>query len=257
MTNTLKYILFEEKEGVATLTLNRPPVNVLNIEMMEEINRILKELQSHTDVKVVVIKGEGKAFSAGVDVKDHTADKVHEMITVFHGMFRLLNSLEQPTLAVVHGATLGGGCELATFCDMVIASEEATFGQPEITVGVLPPVAAVIFPHLIQRNRALELVLTGDIVSAQEAERIGLINKVFPKEHFQENVQDFITKLSSLSAPVLRLTKKAVDVGLYASVDDALSNVESIYLDELMSLEDAHEGLNAFLEKRKPVWKNR
>ena len=207
-------------------------------------------------MRLVVIKGEGKAFSAGVDVKEHTADKVNEMITVFHRMFRLLNSLEHPTLAVVHGAALGGGCELATFCDMVIASEEATFGQPEIKVGVLPPIAAVIFPHLIGRNRALELVLKGEVIRAKEAERIGLINKVIPTENFHQNVNEFIDTLTSLSAPVLRLTKRAVDEGLYRSVDEAISIVESIYLDELMRTEDAHEGLNAFLEKRKPTWKN-
>ncbi|UCE20269.1 MAG: enoyl-CoA hydratase/isomerase family protein [Gemmatimonadota bacterium] len=252
-----KHILFEEKDGVARIILNRPPLNVLNIEMMKEINTVLEELQSKTDVKLMVLNGEGKAFSAGVDVKEHTAEKVSEMIEIFHRMFRLLNSLEPPTLAVVHGAVLGGGCELATFCDMVLASDEATFGQPEIKVGVLPPIAAVIFPHLVRRNRALELVLTGEIISAREAERIGLINRVFPHEHFQEKAEEFVSKLQSLSAPVLRLTKKAVDIGLYASVDEAISNVESVYLDQLMSLEDAHEGLSAFLNKRKPVWKNR
>ena len=257
MTSQFRNIRFDIDEGLARITLNRPPVNVLNIEMMKEINTVLEGLQSNTDLKLVVITGEGKAFSAGVDVKDHTADKVKEMIEVFHRMFRLLNSTAPPTVAVVHGTALGGGCELATFCDMVVASEEATFGQPEIKVGVLPPIAAVIFPHLVGRNRALELILTGDIVSAQEAERIGLINKVFPRDRFQEKVEEFLTKLKLFSGPVMKLSKKAVDVGMSASVSDAISSVESVYLEELMSLEDAHEGLNAFLEKRKPVWRNR
>ena len=257
MTSQFQNIRFKTEGGLARITLNRPPVNILNIEMMNEINSALETLQSNRDVKGVVIDSQGKAFSAGVDVKDHTADRVNEMIEVFHRMFRLLNSLEPPTLAVVDGAALGGGCELATFCDMVIASEEATFGQPEIKVGVLPPIAAVIFPRLVGRNRALELLLTGEVIGAVEAERIGLINEVFPKESFKERADKCIAKLSSLSTPVLRLTKKAVDRGLSGSVDDAISEVESIYLNELMKLEDAHEGLNAFLEKRKPVWKNR
>ncbi|MFQ6093362.1 MAG: enoyl-CoA hydratase/isomerase family protein [bacterium] len=257
MTSQFQNIRFEIKEGLARITLNRPPLNILNIEMMREINAALEKLQSDTEVKLVVIEGEGRAFSAGVDIKDHTVDRVHEMIEVFHRMFRLLNSLEPPTLAVINGAALGGGCELATFCDMVIASEGATFGQPEIKVGVFPPIAAVIFPHLIARNRALELILTGEVIEAKEAERIGLINRVFPTEGFREKVDEFIAKLTSLSAPVLRLTKRAVDKGLYMSVDGAISRVEAIYLDELMRTEDAHEGLKAFMEKRKPVWKNR
>ena len=251
-----QHIGFGAEEGVATITLNRPPVNILNIEMMGEINTALERVASEGDLKVVVLRGEGKAFSAGVDVRDHTADKVHEMIRIFHRMFRLLNSLEPPTLAVVDGAALGGGCELATFCDMVVASERATFGQPEITVGVLPPVAAVVFPHLIGRNRALEMILTGEVIGAREAERIGLINRVFPTEGFRLEVDGLIDTLTSMSAPVLRLTKRALDKGLYRSADEAISQVEAIYLDELMGTEDAHEGLTAFLEKRKPVWKN-
>jgi enoyl-CoA hydratase/carnithine racemase len=152
---------------------------------------------------------------------------------------------------------LGGGCELAVFCDMVIASDRATFGQPEIKVGVFPPIAAVLFPHLVGRNRALELLLTGDVVGAAEAKAIGLINKVFPAESFHEKTEEFISKLTSLSGPVLRLTKRAVDRSLYTSVTEGITAVERLYLGELMQTEDAREGLTAFLEKRKPIWKNR
>jgi cyclohexa-1,5-dienecarbonyl-CoA hydratase len=179
------------------------------------------------------------------------------MIEKFHGMFRLLHSLALPTLALVDGMALGGGCELATFCDMVIASERATFGQPEIKVGVFPPVAAVVFPHLVGRNRALELLLTGEVVDAAEAKAMGLINKVFPTQEFHQKADEFIGRLTSLSAPVLKLTKRAVDRGLYANISEAITSVEELYLGELMQTEDAHEGLNAYLEKRKPIWKNK
>jgi len=140
---------------------------------------------------------------------------------------------------------------------MVFASDRATFGQPEIKVGVFPPVAAVLFPHLIGRNRALELLLTGDVIEAAEAKAIGLINKVIPAQSFREKTDQFISKLTSLSGPVLRLAKRAVDRGLYMSVNEGITAVEQLYLGELMKTEDAREGLNAFLEKGKPIWKNK
>lgn len=243
--------------GVARITLNQPPLNIIDIPMLEEIHSALARLHSENEVKVLVIDHQGKAFSAGVSIRDHTPDKVSDMIEKFHGMFRLLHSLALPTLALVDGMALGGGCELATFCDMVIASERATFGQPEIKVGVFPPVAAVVFPHLVGRNRALELLLTGDVVDAAEAKALGLINKVFSTQEFHQKADEFIGKLTSLSAPVLKLTKRAVDRGLYANISEAITSVEELYLGELMQTEDAHEGLNAYLEKRKPIWKNK
>ncbi len=250
-------IVCEIREGVARITLNQPPLNILDIPMIEEIHNALERVHSAGDVKVLVINHLGKAFSAGVSIKDHTPDKVGEMIEKFHGMFRLLDALAMPSLALVDGMALGGGCELAVFCDMVFASDRATFGQPEIRVGVFPPVAAVVFPHLMGRNRALELLLTGDVIEAAEAKAIGLINRVIPAQGFREKTDEFINKLTSLSGSVLKMTKRAVDRGLYTSVNEGVKAVEQLYLGELMQTEDAHEGLNAFLEKRKPVWKNR
>jgi cyclohexa-1,5-dienecarbonyl-CoA hydratase len=232
-------------------------LNIIDIPLIEEMHNALARVHVAGDLKVLVIDHQGKAFSAGVSIKDHTPDKVGEMIEKFHGMFRLLNSLAIPSLALVDGMALGGGCELAVSCDMVFASDRATFGQPEIKVGVFPPVAAVLFPHLIGRNRALELLLTGDVIEAAEARAIGLVNKVIPAQSFREKTDEFIGKLTSLSGPVLRLTKRAVDRGLYLSVNEGISAVEQLYLGELMKTEDAREGLNAFLEKRKPIWKNK
>jgi cyclohexa-1,5-dienecarbonyl-CoA hydratase len=247
----------EIRDSVARITLNQPPLNIIDIPMIGEMHSAFRRIHSMSDVKVLVIGHQGKAFSAGVSIKDHTPDKVGEMIEKFHGMFRLLNTLAIPSLALVDGMALGGGCELAVFCDMVIASDRATFGQPEIKVGVFPPVAAVLFPRLIGRNRALELLLTGDVIEAAEAKAIGLINKVIPAQSFREKTDEFVSKLMSLSGPVLRLTKRAVDRGLYVSVNEGITAVEQLYLRELMKTEDAREGLNAFLEKRKPNWKNK
>lgn len=249
-------VLFELQDGVARVTLNRPPLNILNIAAIEELHRAIAQAQSQ-DVKVLVIGHQGKAFSAGVAIEDHTPDKVPEMLEKFHGLFRLLQSMAVPSVALVDGMALGGGCELAVFCDMVIASERATFGQPEIKVGVFPPVAAVLFPHLVGRNRALELLLTGKTIGAAEAQAIGLINQVYPTDSFHENAEKFIASLTSLSAPVLKLTKRAVDQSLYSSVVEGIAAAERLYLGELMKTEDAHEGLAAFLDKRKPVWRGK
>ena len=251
-----KHIRLEKEEGVATITLNRPPLNISNIEMMGEINRALESLREDR-LKVVVFAAEGKAFSAGVDVAEHTAEKVEEMITVFHRMFRLLISLECPTLAVVAGAALGGGCELATFCDLVIASEEAEFGQPEIKVGVFPPIAAVIFPKLMPGKKALELLLIGETIDAREALSLGLVNRVVPAEELDREVEGFIKSLKGKSAVVMGLTKRAVHESLALEFEPALERVEEIYLRSLMGTKDAHEGLKAFLEKRPPHWEDR
>jgi cyclohexa-1,5-dienecarbonyl-CoA hydratase len=257
MPDRYRSILFAVENGIARISLNLPPLNIIDIPMLVEIHGAITRVQSEQDVKVLAIDHQGKAFSAGVSIRDHTPDKVSEMIEKFHGVFRLLHSLPLPTVALVDGMALGGGCELATFCDMVVASERATFGQPEIKVGVFPPVAAVVFPRLVGRHRALELLLTGDIIDAAEAKALGLINKVFPTEEFRQKADEFIGKLTSLSAPVLKLTKRAVDLALHADAIEGLEAAEKLYLGELMQTEDAREGLNAYLEKRKPIWKNR
>ncbi len=251
------FISFEKKDGVATLTLNRPPLNILNIVMMREMNEALEQLEGDADTKLLVIAAQGKAFSAGVDIKDHTPDKVEEMIEVFHGIFRRLLSLEMPTLAVVQGACLGGGCELASFCDFILASEEATFGQPEIKVGVFPPIAVILFPYLMGQRKAFELLLTGEIVDAQEAERIGLVTRVVPPEELERATEELVAKLKGLSGVVLRLTKRAIYEAADLPFGKAMEHVERLYLERLMSTEDAKEGLRAFLEKRKPEWRNR
>lgn len=257
MPGEFSSIVCEIRDGVARITLNQPPLNILDIPMMTEIQRALEHIESDSGAKVLVLGHQGKAFSAGVSVKDHSPEKVEKMLGEFHGIFRLLNSLRLPSVALVDGMALGGGCELAVFCDMVLASDRATFGQPEIKLGVFPPVAAAIFPRLVSRNRTLELLLTGEIIDAGEAKAIGLINRVFPAQLFRDKTDEFIRKLTSMSSSVVSLTKRAVDQGLCASVNEAISATEQLYLGELMGTEDAREGLNAFLEKRKPIWKNK
>ena len=257
MADRYRTIVCAIENEIARITLNLPPLNIIDIPMLGEIHSAIKQVQSENKAKILVFDHQGKAFSAGVSVRDHTPDKVSEMIEKFHAVFRLLHSVALPTVALVDGTALGGGCELAIACDMVIASARATFGQPEIKVGVFPPVAAVVFPRLIGRNRALELLLTGDVVDAAEAQSLGLINRVFPTEEFRRKADEFIGKLTGMSAPVMKLAKRAVDRALNADFGEGLASAEHLYLHELMTTEDAREGLSAYLEKRKPAWKNR
>jgi cyclohexa-1,5-dienecarbonyl-CoA hydratase len=251
-----KHIQTELKDGVSTLTLNRVPLNVLNIEMMEEINAFFEAMKKEKSLKLLVIQAAGKAFSAGVDVSEHLGDLVYKMIEVFHKMFRLMDALKVPSIAVVNGSALGGGCELALYCDMVIATERSKFGQPEIQVGVLPPIAALVFPRVIGRKKAMELILAGDTISAQEALSLGLINKVVPEASLAEEANKFVGKFKKLSGIVLKLAKEATLEGLNDDMDQGLKVIEKIYLERLMKTDDALEGLKAFLEKRKPAWKD-
>jgi len=248
-----------EKRGAAAwVVVNRPPLNVLDIAALRELAGALQELKG-SDAKAVVLAAEGKAFSAGVDVKDHTPDKVSEMMDVLHEVFSALWDLEQPTVAVVQGAALGGGMELAIACDFIVAAEQATFGQPEIKVGVFPPIACLLLPLMLPWPRALELILTGETIGAEEAQRWGLINRVVPPDQLEQAANEFLEKLTGLSGPVLKLSKRAALLGFKEQRDwePTLREIERLYLDELMKLEDAEEGLRAFLEKRKPQWKER
>lgn len=252
-----KLIQIKEKNMIGKITLNNLPLNILNIEMMKEINQALKVFKNK-NLKVLIFNANGKAFSAGVDVSDHTKEKVNEMIKVFHEIFTNLHNINAPTVALVNGAALGGGCEVATFCDIVIASEKSKFGQPEIKVGVFPPIAAAIFPKLMYNKKALELIITGEVINANEAKEIGLVNHVLPVDNFDEEAEKLINeKIASNSAIVLKLTKRAIIEGATKNYSDSIKKIEDIYLNELMKTIDANEGLSAFLEKRQPVWKNK
>jgi len=251
-----EHIEVEFRDGLGTITLNRPPVNILNIAMMGEINEVLEGWQGKKDLKLVLFDARGKCFSAGVDVGEHMGDLAPKMIHAFHRMFRLMEGLGIPTLASVYGSCLGGGCELAVFCDLVISSDDAKYGQPEIQVGVFPPIAAQIFPRIIGRKAAMELILSGKIIPASEALSMGLINRVVPKDELKSATDEFAKPYLRLSAEVLRKTKKAITAGLMDDFDPSLKVIEDIYLNELMNTADAQEGLKAFLEKRKPEWKN-
>lgn len=240
--------------SVATLTLDRPPLNVMNIDTMEQINDALADLRGRREIKVLLFRGRGKAFSAGVDIADHTRDKVARMLQVFHRIFESIRMLDVIAVAAVDGLALGGGFELAIGCNLVVASESARFALPEIDVGVFPPLACVVLPRATPRRKAMEWILTGEEITAAELQSFGLVNRVFPDDRFEHELQRFVGVLTSKSGPVLQLAKRAQIESYYATYEEALYKAENLYLRELMPLADAQEGIQAFLEKRKPQW---
>ena len=253
-----KTITCTTADGLITLTLNKPPFNVLDIEMMVEINAALDQVVADGSGRLLLITGAGeKAFSAGVDVADHTADKVDRMIEVFHGIFRRLELVTIPVVAALNGVALGGGCELALACDMIVAASNAKLGQPEIKLGVFPPIAAILLPRMLPPNKAYELLLGGANIDAMEAHRLGLINKVIAKEEFAAGSAGFVNHFLSLSRPALVYTKKAIRAAAGKPFNEALAVAETIYLKELMPTADASEGLSSFMQKRPPVWQHK
>jgi len=256
MPATANSVRYARTGAIGRLVLDRPPVNVLDLAAMEALQSALAEAAGDAGLKVLAVSGAGRAFSAGVDVADHTADRVGRMLALFHGAVRQLMALEVPVVALVHGAALGGGCELALACDLVLARDDLKLGQPEIQLAVFPPVAAALLPQLIGRQRALDLILTGRTIGAAEALRMGLVSRVFTAAEFDAGTDAALAELASRSGPALRLAKRAVLEGMDLPFGPALQRAEDLYLNELMRLADVHEGLAAFMEKRAPVWED-
>jgi cyclohexa-1,5-dienecarbonyl-CoA hydratase len=259
MKRNYQHIHFNIEERVGRITFARPPLNIFNIAMMREIGLCLNECMGARDMVAILFDAvpQARAFSAGVAVEEHIEGSVYQMLESFHNIFRTLEQIGKPTVAVVEGAALGGGCELIAGCDIVISSEGARFGQPEIKLGVFPPVAAVLLPRVIGEKRARELILTGELIDAAEALRLGLVNYVVPAAELGQKTQEVLVRLREMSAPALESARRAIDLARGHSFEEALTKVEDLYLNELMKTEDAHEGVSAFMEKRKPVWRNK
>jgi cyclohexa-1,5-dienecarbonyl-CoA hydratase len=238
------------------ITLSDPPLHILDIAMLEELREALGRVNNDRHALLIDATGE-KAFSAGASVQDHLGHRVAGMLSVFHDCFRVLARLDLVTVALVRGPALGGGCELALACDFVLASDRARFGQPEINLGVFPPVAAYQLSRQTAPRKGLELLLTGDAVDAATAERLGLVNAVFPAGEFDAQAEEWLQRIYRQSASSVRFAKKAFRLAQGADFEDRLARVERLYLEELMQTSDATEGLNAFVEKRKPGWQNR
>lgn len=243
---------------VISITLDHPPLNVLDISLLGELDAALDSCAAEQGTDVVVLRAAGeRAFSAGVDIKDHTREKAPEMLNVVHGAMRKLLALPQVTIARVQGVCLGGGCELASCCDFVLASENSSFATPEILVGCYPPVAMARFSSLIGYRRAAEMILTGRTLSAQQALSMGLITRIAPQGQLETALAALLDELLEKSGSVLRVTLKGLRELSLRGFADALQRSEQIYCDELLATEDVEEGVRAFLDKRKPRWTHR
>lgn len=254
---TYESLILEREENTATLTFNRPDaMNAVNNLTRAEFPRAMAELEADDEVRVVILTGAGKSFVAGVDIKEFketTPFSAHNLIRATH----IIENFPKPVIAAVNGFALGGGCEIAMSCDIIIASEKAKFGQTEINVGVIPGQGGTQrLPRLIGACRAKELIFTGSIIRAEEADRIGLVNRVVPLDELMPAAKELAKKIATKSPAVLRLAKTAVNRGMRVGLDAGLAIEQELY-SVTHSLEDKIEGVDAFVAKREPVFKGK
>jgi enoyl-CoA hydratase len=254
-------LLLTIENGIGIVTINRPrELNTLNIEVFRELNTVLTEIENDPDIRVVILTGAGKAFVAGVDIKemkDNDSVSIKTFLKIAREAGDRIYNLSKPVIAAINGYAFGGGNELALACDLRIAAENAQFGQQEINLGIIPGGGAISrLSRLVGMTKAKEIVYTGDIIDARTAYEIGFINKVVPPEKLMEEARALASKLSSKSAVALAYAKKAFNTGADMSLANALDLDES-YFARCFATADQKEGMNAFLEKRKPEFKNR
>ena len=243
--------------GIARIVLRHAPLNVIDIPMMEELERAWQQIEARPDVSAVIFSGEGNSFSAGVDVAAHTPDRVEEMLAKFHGVIRAVVASRKITVAAVRGHCLGGGAELAIVCDFVFTTEDARWGFPEIKLGCYPPVACTALAALVGQKRSADLILTGRTVSGREAAEMGLATRAVGSDEMDQAVGECVQGLLQLSPAALAVTKKASYAWDSMHFDKGLARAEKIYFEDLMKTEDAPEGIRAFMEKRPPKWTGR
>jgi cyclohexa-1,5-dienecarbonyl-CoA hydratase len=259
MSGHYKDIQFAVTDRVARITFARPPVNVFNIAMMREIADAVNRVSLMQDVCAIVFTSASstRAFSAGVSIEEHRAETAYQMLNTFHSIFRNLNMVSKPVIALVTGAALGGGCELAAFADIVIATQSARFGQPEIKIATFPPVASIILPKIIGEKKARELILTGELLTSQQALKLGLVNYVVEEADLEAKGEEILNGLKQSSASALEMARRALVETAGLDFDGALRRSEDIYLNRLMSCKDPQEGIEAFIAKRPPRWKHK
>jgi cyclohexa-1,5-dienecarbonyl-CoA hydratase len=242
---------------VARLTLDRPDHNLLNERMINELTAGINTLGEHSEIKLIVLDSAGKTFCGGIELGEYTQRRVFQLLDAFQAAFAAMLDTSKPLLVVVNGPAFGGGAELAALGDLVIATPKAKFAQPEIKLGVFPPLAAAVLPYILGPKQALELVLTGETIAAERARDLGLVNWLVPEEELEKKVEDVIAKVTGQSGPVLTMAKKAILGSLGVTLREGVRNSMKVFLNELAELEDSQEGLRALVEKRAPKWKNR
>lgn len=242
---------------VATLRLSRPPSNLLNIDMLEELNDAVLSLRSQKQLEVLIMRGSPDCFSEGLDLEEHTADRVHRLIQVYVRLFETLRMMDVIEIAAVQGKAWGAGFELALSCNLFVAADDASFSLPQTSQGLFPPIACAILPRVVPRRKAMEWILTGAEIDAERLEHDGVINALLPAADFERGLHEFVARITAKSKPVLELAKRAQFEAYYSTFPEAMSRVQSLYLRELMSLEDAAQGVKAHLAGKKYEWQNK
>ncbi len=244
----------ERRRGAATLTLDHPPVNVIDLVMIREAIAALRELENDRSIHALVLQGAGRCFSGGVDIREHLPEFIPETLRTFHDLVAAIHHFPVPTLARVNGPAIGGGLELVLACDLAVAAETATFGVPEITLACFAPVAVVALKRLVGERRANELLLTGRTVTAADALSMGLLNEVVSPKRLEEETKRIVGRILPLSRDALEICKRAIREADGLSFQGGLSRAERTYLKETANHPDAIEGIRAFLQKRRPSW---
>jgi cyclohexa-1,5-dienecarbonyl-CoA hydratase len=252
-----QFIKVRVEGEVGHLTLDRPDHNLLNERMLCELAAGINILGEQSNIKLVILDSAAKAFCGGIELGEYTQRRVFQLLDAFHLAFSAMLDTAKPLLVVVNGPAYGGGAELAALGDLVIATPKAKFAQPEIKLGVFPPLAAAVLPYILGPKQALELVLTGETMSAERARELGLVNWLVPETELQQKISEVSAKVTAQSAPVLTMAKKAIMGSLGLPLRDGVRNSMKVFLNELAELEDSQEGLRALVEKRAPKWKNR
>jgi cyclohexa-1,5-dienecarbonyl-CoA hydratase len=251
------FVKLRSEAEVAYLTLDRPEHNLLNERMLAELAAGISSLGEQNKIKLIVLDSAAKAFCGGIELGEYTQRRVFQLLDAFHSAFSAMLDTSKPVLVVVNGPAFGGGAELAALGDLVIATPKARFAQPEIRLGVFPPLAAAILPNIVGPKLALELVLTGETMTAERARDLGLVNWVVSPDELESKVNEVVAKVTAQSGPVLTMAKKAILGSLGLPLRDGVRNSMKVFLNELAELEDSQEGLRALVEKRAPKWKNR
>jgi cyclohexa-1,5-dienecarbonyl-CoA hydratase len=252
-----EFVKFRVEGAVARVTLDRPEQNLLNERMLTEIAAGINSVGEQSAVKMIVLDSAGKTFSGGIELGEYTARRVFQLLDAFHVAFAAMLDTAKPLLVVVNGPAFGGGAELAALGDLVIATPKAKFAQPEIKLGVFPPLAAAILPYILGPKLASELVLTGETMTAERARELGLVNWLVPEKELEKKVEEVVARVTAQSGPVLTMAKKAILGAMGLPLREGVRNSMKVFLNELADLEDSQEGLRALVEKRAPQWKNR
>jgi enoyl-CoA hydratase/carnithine racemase len=251
-----QHLKFDVAGEVATVWLDRPPTNLLNIEMVEELNDALSSLRGKRAVEVLVIRGSRDVFSEGFDLEELVPGRVQRMLHVYMRLYESMRLMDVIEVAAVEGRALGAGLEVALGCNLFVAAENANFAFPETGYGFFPPIATGILPRIAPRRKAMEWILTGNGITAGELHHHGVINRLLPPDNFDQALDAFVSEMASKSGPVLALAKRAQFEAYYSTFPEAMSRATSLFLRELQDLQDSAEGLAAFREKREPRWKN-